>query len=62
MKRLVRSKQDRMLAGVAAGFATYFNVDVALMRIIWAVFVLITGFFPGFAAYLICWVIMPEGD
>lgn len=62
MKQLVRSKQDRILAGVAAGFAHYFNVDVAMTRIVWALVITFTGFFPGFVAYIICWAIMPEED
>ncbi len=60
MKRLMRSKSDRMVAGVAAGMAAYFGVDVALARIAWALFILVTGFFPGFVMYMICWAVMPE--
>lgn len=56
-KRLQRSK-NKMIGGVCAGFANYLNMDVTLMRIIWA-FLFGLGTI-GFWGYLICWIIMPE--
>ena len=58
-KRLYRSKKERMLGGVCAGIAEYFDVDPTLIRVVW---VLITAFgiIPGILAYLICWIIIPE--
>lgn len=56
-KKLIRSRYDRKLGGVCAGVANYINIDVTLVRIIWA----ILGFTPiGFLAYIISWVIIPE--
>jgi phage shock protein C len=61
-KVLVRSRKGRMLAGVCAGFADYFSLDVTLVRVIWAVVSLITGG-VGVLAYLAAWVIIPaEGE
>ncbi len=61
-KVLVRSEKGRMLAGVCAGFADYFSLDVTLIRVIWAVVSLITGG-AGVLAYLAAWVIIPaEGE
>ena len=57
-KRLVRSMDDRMVAGVCAGLANYFNLDPSLVRLL---FVLV--FFLGGSAlliYLILWIVMPE--
>lgn len=59
MKRLVRPKKGRKVAGVALAFANYFNLDVTLVRLIW-VFLLIPGGFPGFIPYLLCWLVIPE--
>ncbi|MEA3254674.1 MAG: PspC domain-containing protein [Candidatus Altiarchaeota archaeon] len=58
-KRLYRSKKERMLGGVCAGIAEYFDVDPTLIRVVW---VLITAFgiIPGILAYLVCWIIIPE--
>jgi phage shock protein C len=61
-KVLVRNRKGRMLAGVCAGFADYFSLDVTLVRVIWAVVSLITGG-AGVLAYLAAWVIIPaEGE
>lgn len=48
-----------MLAGVAAGYAEYFGVDVSLMRIIFVV-AAICGVSLGLWVYLISWILMPE--
>jgi phage shock protein C len=58
MKKLVRPKQGRRIAGVAAGFANYFDVDVTLVRIIWVI-LLLPGGLPGLLPYIICWIMMP---
>lgn len=57
-KRLTRSN-NRMIGGVCAGIADYFNWDITLVRI---VYVLATFFtvFSGGIVYLILWLIMPE--
>jgi len=61
-KALVRSRDGRMLAGVCAGVAGYFGLDVTLVRVIWAVVSVITGG-AGVLAYLVAWVIIPgEGQ
>jgi phage shock protein PspC (stress-responsive transcriptional regulator) len=58
-KVLVRSRKGRMLAGVCAGVADYFGVDVTLVRVIVSVVSVITGG-AGVLAYLAAWVIIPE--
>jgi phage shock protein C len=57
-KRLVRAKQGRMVAGVCAGLAAYFRVDVNLVRLAFGVFTVFYGL--GILAYLIAWAILPE--
>ena len=61
-KVLVRSRKGRMLAGVCAGAADYFDMDVTLVRVIVAVVCVITGG-AGVLAYLAAWLIIPaEGE
>ena len=48
-----------MVAGVIAGFAEYFVVDVTMLRVLFVLFVLVTGFFPGVVAYIVAVFIMP---
>lgn len=57
-KRLMRSRNDRMLAGVAGGLAQHLNMDPTLIRLIFVVLALAGG--PGLLIYLILWLIMPE--
>src|SRR2546430_10523884 len=57
--RLSRPVYDKKIAGVCAGFARYFGVDVTLVRVIWLVLV----FWPlpvGLIAYIIAWIVMPR--
>jgi len=61
-KVLVRSQKGRMLAGVCAGVADYFDMDVTLVRVIVAVVSVITGG-AGVLAYVAAWLIIPaEGE
>ena len=60
-RRLVRPKNGRMIAGVAAGLANYFHINVAIIRLIW-VLLLIPGGLPGFFPYIIFWVAMPSEE
>ena len=55
---LRRAYHGRMLAGVAAGIADYFDVDVTLVRVAFAVFALLGG--AGIPAYLACVLLIPE--
>ena len=54
-KRLYRSRQNRMIAGVCGGLAEYFNIDPVIVRILWVIF-----FHVGLLAYIILWIIVPE--
>ena len=58
-RRLYRSRTDTMLGGVAAGLASYLNTDPALVRVAWAVLVVITSG-AALLAYIVAWVVIPE--
>jgi len=55
--RLYRSRSDVMLGGVCAGLAAYFGLDVTLVRIIFVLMALGTGF--GVFLYLLLWIVVP---
>ncbi|MGO3702107.1 MAG: PspC domain-containing protein [Candidatus Saccharimonadales bacterium] len=59
MKRLYRSQDDRMIAGVCGGLAEYLNVDPVLIRVV-AVILLLPGGLPGFVPYVIMWIVVPN--
>ncbi|MFA6094687.1 MAG: PspC domain-containing protein [Candidatus Paceibacterota bacterium] len=58
-KKLLRSKKDRVIAGVCGGLGIYFNVDPVLLRLIWLLLVIMTGIFPGILVYLVAILVVP---
>jgi phage shock protein PspC (stress-responsive transcriptional regulator) len=56
---LVRPRKGRMVAGICAGIAEYFGLDVSLVRVIVAVVSVLTGG-AGALAYLAAWMIIPD--
>jgi len=58
-KRLVRSTNNRKVAGVCAGIADYFDIDTTLVRVLWLLATLVPG--PNILAYIILWAAVPEG-
>jgi phage shock protein C len=57
-KRLMRPRADRKIAGVCAGFAEYFDLDVTVVRLTWLIVSFMTG--VGLLAYPIAWIVIPE--
>ena len=57
-KKLYRNTQNGMLCGVCAGLADYFNVDPTMIRLLWALFVLLGG--SGVLAYIAAAIIIPQ--
>ncbi len=51
-------RSNGMIGGVCGGIAEYFDLDVSLIRIGWALVALIGG--TGVLAYLIAWLIIPK--
>ncbi|MFH2027928.1 MAG: PspC domain-containing protein [Nanoarchaeota archaeon] len=58
VKKLYRSKQERILGGVCGGISEYLNVDPTLIRLLWILFAFMGG--SGVLAYIIAWIIIPE--
>lgn len=56
MKRIYKSRNDKMVCGVCGGVAEYFNVDPTLIRLL---FVLLGCTGSGVLAYIIAAVIIP---
>ena len=57
-KRLYKIEMGRKIFGVCGGLAEYLNVDVAIVRIIWAVLGLCYGF--GILLYIVCAFVLPN--
>ncbi|MEZ4513413.1 MAG: PspC domain-containing protein [Chloroflexota bacterium] len=59
-KRLVRYSDDRMFLGVASGLARYFDIDPAIVRLLFVLMALGGG--HGLIIYIIMAILMPEAD
>ena len=59
-KQIFRDIEGAKISGVCAGFAHYFGIDVTIMRIIWLLGMLITGFFLMILLYIILALAMPK--
>ena len=57
VKRLYRSKTNKVIAGVCGGLGDYFGVDPVLFRLLWVLLMFGYGF--GILAYLVAWLIIP---
>jgi phage shock protein C len=60
-KRLYRITDKKMIAGVCAGLAEYFNIDPVIVRLIFVV-LLLPGGLPGFLPYIILWIVVPPKE
>lgn len=60
VRKLTRSRSNKMLGGVCAGVANYLNMDVNLVRILTVVLALFTGI--PVVAYIVCLLVVPEED
>ncbi len=58
VKKLFRSREDRVLGGVCGGLAEYFALDSTLIRILFVMFALAGG--PGLLVYIIMLFVVPE--
>lgn len=57
-KKLYRSRTDKKICGVCGGLAKYLNIDVTIVRLIWALAAFFAG--GGLLAYIICALVIPQ--
>lgn len=57
-KKLLKSSDNKKIAGVCAGLAKYFGIDATIVRLVFALCMLFIGF--GLTIYIVCLVLMPS--
>ena len=57
-RKLYRSRNQRMVAGVCGGLADYFNIDATVIRVLFLVLAVFGG--TGLVVYLVMWIIVPD--
>ena len=58
-KKLRRIMSEKKIAGVCAGYAEYFGIDITLMRLSWVGLLLIPPNI-GIIAYFVSWAVLPK--
>ncbi|MFC3883440.1 PspC domain-containing protein [Bacillus songklensis] len=61
MKKLLKSRSDRKVAGVLGGLAQSLGINSTLLRIIFIVLLITTGFFPMGLIYIAMALLLPKG-
>ncbi|MFQ5532556.1 MAG: PspC domain-containing protein, partial [Candidatus Methylomirabilales bacterium] len=59
MKKIYRSRKDKMIAGICGGLGEIFGMDSTLVRLGVVFFGLVTGILPIIVAYILGWIIVP---
>lgn len=60
-KQLYRVEEGKIFSGVCAGLAEYFNMDVGLVRVIFVLAFVLSGFLPIVVVYIVMAAILPSG-
>ena len=58
-KKLLRSKKNRVIAGVCGGIGEYLGIDPTVIRLFWVLFTFLSVG-VGLIAYIIAWILIPE--
>ncbi|SDF63102.1 phage shock protein C (PspC) family protein [Mucilaginibacter pineti] len=57
-KKLYRDEHRKVIGGVCAGLADYFDADIAIIRAIFLITLFVGG--SSFLVYLVLWVVLPK--
>lgn len=60
LRRLRRSRQDRVLGGVLGGIAEHLGLDATRLRIVYVLVSILSAAFPGILVYLALWILIPD--
>ena len=61
-KKLTRSKQDNMIAGVMGGIANYLGWSPFKVRLLFVIVSCVSAAVPGILIYLVLWFLMPMAE
>ena len=60
IKKFYRDPDRKVVGGVAGGVASYFGVDIGVVRFLWVLSVFLFG--TGFLIYIVLWIISPSAN
>ena len=59
-KKLYRSRDNKVFAGICGGLGEYFDVDPVVLRLIWLLAIIFSGGVPGLLAYILAIFVIPK--
>ena len=59
-KKLLRSTNDKWIAGILGGIAEYLDWDPAILRLAYVLLSVFSAGFPGLLIYIFLWIVMPK--
>lgn len=62
MSKKLKRSSDKMIAGICAGIAEYFGLDVSLVRVLYVLLSIFSAGFPGLLVYIIFWFVLPDNN
>jgi phage shock protein C len=60
MKRLYKSENNKVVAGVLGGLGEYFDIDPTMVRLAYLFVAILTAVIPAFLAYIVAMLIVPS--
>ncbi|HET9303514.1 MAG TPA: PspC domain-containing protein [Propionibacteriaceae bacterium] len=59
-RKVYRSRNRRMVAGVCGGLADYFDIDPTVIRLLFLILAVFGG--SGLVVYLVMWIVVPDAS
>ena len=59
-KKLLRSTNDKWVAGILGDIAEYLDWDPAILRLAYVLLTIFSAAFPGLLMYIFLWIVMPK--
>ena len=60
MRKLYKSEENKVFAGVIGGLGEYLDIDPVALRVLWVLITIFTGVLPGVVVYLLAVIIIPK--
>ena len=60
VRRLYRIRDGAWMGGVCTGLGVYLEIDPVVVRLVWSLVTVFTGFVFGIVGYLLAWLVIPE--
>lgn len=60
MRKVYRSEENKIFAGIIGGLGEHFDIDPTLLRLIWLLILIFTGVIPGLIVYIVAVFVVPK--